>query len=225
VDLAVAQALHAMPPAQRLGMKNRWVLKAHRPREEDLPRYVALRHARMLARGEACEALRQRGMDLVGPEIISQSGERIALQGWADVIGSADPAAAVVARFADLERQFQEFPRVEKWADTIDNIVVNAGLNHILDVVLSGGTQITTWYLGLLSATPTVAAGDTMASHGGWTEITAYDEAVRQTFVEAGASGQCLSNSASPAAFTAGNKDLDDNDTLSVTLTATAAAA
>ncbi len=145
-----------------------------------------------------------------------------------------------------------------KWKDTIDNIVVNAGLNHILDVVLSAATQVTAWYIGLLSATPTVAAADTMASHGGWTEVTAYDEADRQGFTEAGASSQSLSNTASPAvftistngtqiggafltsnntkggttgtlyaagAFTAGNKDLDDGDTIDVTLTATAAAA
>ena len=146
----------------------------------------------------------------------------------------------------------------EKWRDTIDNIVVNAGLNYLLDAGLSGGTQITTWYLGLLSATPTVAAGDTMASHAGWTEVVAYDEANRVTWADGGVASQSVSNSASPAdftisanstqiggafltsnntksgttgtlyaagAFTAGNKDLDDNDTIEVTFTGTAAAA
>ncbi|GAG46997.1 unnamed protein product, partial [marine sediment metagenome] len=34
---------------------------------------------------------------------------------------------------------------------------------------------------GLTDGTPTPAAGDTMASHGGWTEVVAYDEGVRQT--------------------------------------------
>ena len=59
-----------------------------------------------------------------------------------------------------------------KWEDEIDfNIVTNAGLDHLLDVTLSGGTQITTWYLGLTDGTPTVAAGDTSASHVGWVEI------------------------------------------------------
>jgi hypothetical protein len=145
-----------------------------------------------------------------------------------------------------------------KWTDTIDNIVVNAGLNYLLDAGLSGGTPITTWYLGLLSATPTVAAADVMNSHGGWTEVIAYDEATRVAFVDGGVASQSCSNSGSPGvftisangtavggafltsgsaksgttgtlyaagAFTAGNKDLDDNDTLTVTLTATAAAA
>lgn len=144
----------------------------------------------------------------------------------------------------------------EKWRDTIKNIVVNQGLNDLLDVTLSGGTQDTTWFVGLTSASPTVAAADTLASHGGWTEVTAYDEVNRVAWVDAGASGQSISNAASPAvftinangtqvggaflagvntgtagrlyaagAFTAGNKDLDDNDVLEVTATFTAAAA
>lgn len=89
-----------------------------------------------------------------------------------------------------------------KWTDTIDNLVVNVGLDHLLDVALSGATQITSWYIGLLSATPTVAAGDTMASHAGWTEVTAYDEATRVAFTDGGVSGQSCSNSGSPAEFT-----------------------
>lgn len=143
-----------------------------------------------------------------------------------------------------------------KWSDIFHNIVVNQGLDDLLDVTLSGGTQDTTWFVGLVSATPTVAAGDTLASHAGWTEVTAYDEVNRVAWVDAGVSGQSITNSASPAvftisangttmggaflagvntgtagrlyaagAFTAGNKDLDDNDTLSVTATFTAAAA
>jgi hypothetical protein len=147
---------------------------------------------------------------------------------------------------------------VEKWRDTIDNIVVNAGLNYLLDAGLSAGSQITTWYLGLTSATPTVAAADVMNSHAGWTEVTAYDEANRVTWADGGVSAQSVSNTATPAdftisangtdiggafltsvntkggttgtlyaagAFTAGNKSLDDNDTIEVTFTATAAAA
>lgn len=147
---------------------------------------------------------------------------------------------------------------VEKWRDTIDNIVVNAGLDYLLDAGLSGGTPITSWYLGLTSATPTVAAGNTMSSHAGWTEVTAYDEATRPTWSDGGVSSQSVSNSGSPAdftistngtdiggafltsnntkggttgtlyaagAFTAGDKSLDDNDTIEVTFTATAAAA
>jgi len=89
-----------------------------------------------------------------------------------------------------------------KWEDEIHNIVVNAGLDHLLDVTLSGATQITTWYVGLTDGTPTVAAGDTMSSHTGWTEVTAYDEANRVTWTDAGVSSQSVTNSASTATFT-----------------------
>jgi len=141
------------------------------------------------------------------------------------------------------------------WREVWENIVVNQGLNDLLDVTLSGATQDTTWFVGLTSATPTVAAGDTLASHAGWTEVTAYDETNRVAWVDAGSASQSITNSASPAvftisangtdvggaflagvntgtggrlyaagAFTAGNKSLDDNDTLAVTATFTAAA-
>ena len=87
-----------------------------------------------------------------------------------------------------------------KWFDTAKNLVVNEGLNHLLDVLLTGGTQVTTWYVGLTDGTPTVAAADTMSSHSGWTEITAYSESTRPEYVET-RSGQTVSNSASKASF------------------------
>jgi len=68
-----------------------------------------------------------------------------------------------------------------KWADEFDNLVVTAGLNDSLDKHLKGSAYTAAWYVGLADGTPTFAAGDTMAAHGGWTEIVAYDEAVRQT--------------------------------------------
>lgn len=89
-----------------------------------------------------------------------------------------------------------------KWTDHIDNLVTNAGLNYLLDAGLSGGTQVTTWYVGLTDGTPTAAAGDTMASHDGWTEVEAYDEATRVAWMDGGVSNQSVSNSGSPAEFT-----------------------
>jgi len=89
-----------------------------------------------------------------------------------------------------------------KWEDEDDNLVVNEGLNHLLDVTLSGATPITTWYIGLINgASPTLAAADTMSSHSGWTPNQNYSESVRQTWTEAGVSSQSISNTASPATF------------------------
>jgi len=86
-----------------------------------------------------------------------------------------------------------------KWKDTAKNLVTNVGLNHILDVVLHGTTQITTWYVGLKNA-GSVAAGDTLASHAGWTENANYT-GDRKEYEEAAASGQSITNSANKATF------------------------
>ena len=89
-----------------------------------------------------------------------------------------------------------------KWQEELKNIVVTVGLNHYLDATLGGSTQIATWYIGLKGA-GSAAAGDTMASHGGWSEVTAYSEANRQTWTKNGvASAGSITNSASPARFT-----------------------
>ncbi|MCE5334107.1 MAG: hypothetical protein LLG06_05915 [Desulfobacteraceae bacterium] len=87
-----------------------------------------------------------------------------------------------------------------KWRDTAENLVVNAGLNHLLDVVFHGVSQISPWYMGLIGASPTYAAADTLASHAGWTEFTGYT-GNRQEFNEGAASSQQISNSGNAASF------------------------
>lgn len=144
-----------------------------------------------------------------------------------------------------------------KWTEEFDNLVVNEGLDDALDKYLKGSAYTAAHYVGLTDGTPTVAAADTMASHAGWVEVTAYDEAVRQTATWGTVSSQSVDNSASGAvftidtnsttiggafictnstkggssgtlygggAFTGGDKVLSDNDVLTVTITASAAA-
>src|SRR5512139_4129851 len=90
-----------------------------------------------------------------------------------------------------------------KWVDEFHNLVVDAGLDDSLDKHLKGSTYTAAWYVGLLSGTPTVDHADTMSGgHAGWTEVTAYDEANRQTLTLGTVSGQSVDNSASPAVFT-----------------------
>lgn len=88
-----------------------------------------------------------------------------------------------------------------RWLDAWQNLVVNEGLNHLLDVTLSGGSQDTSWFVGLLAATPSPlaawAAGDLAA-----VDFVAYDEATLQAWTDGGVSSQSVSNSGSPAAFT-----------------------
>lgn len=89
-----------------------------------------------------------------------------------------------------------------KWTEVIDNIVVNVGLDDILDKYLKGSAYTAAFYVGLTDGTPTTAAADTMSSHAGWAEVTAYSEGVRQTLTLGTVSGQSVDNSASKAVFT-----------------------
>jgi hypothetical protein len=85
-----------------------------------------------------------------------------------------------------------------KWTDTIENLVVTQGRNFALDTVLSGSAYTAAWFMGLVdgASAPTYAAGDTMASHAGWTESTAYSNANRPTPAFAAASGASKATSA-----------------------------
>jgi hypothetical protein len=94
-----------------------------------------------------------------------------------------------------------------KWEAENHNLVVNGGLQYMCGTALTTTTQITTWYIGLYGAgsTNNPAAGDTMASHAGWTEVTPYSNATRPscTFTAAtNANPSVATNSGSAAAFT-----------------------
>lgn len=90
------------------------------------------------------------------------------------------------------------------------NLVTTAGLNKYLDATLKTGLTSPAWYLLLTDGTPTVAAGDTMASHAGWVEVTAYSESVRQTWTPGTISAGSVDNSGSVATFTVSS----DNTTI-----------
>jgi hypothetical protein len=90
---------------------------------------------------------------------------------------------------------------IDEWEDK--NLVVNEGLNSLLDVYFHGETQITSWYIGVFEGNYTPVAGLTAATvTANSTECTAYDETTRQAYDEAAASSQSITNSASRATFT-----------------------
>jgi hypothetical protein len=88
------------------------------------------------------------------------------------------------------------------WEDTINNIVVNVGLDDILDKYYKGSTYTAAHYVGLIGTNQVPVAGDTMGSHAGWTESTAYSNANRPTLTMGSVSSQSVDNSASKASFT-----------------------
>ncbi len=76
------------------------------------------------------------------------------------------------------------------------NGITDVGKDHALDSTFDAAAQITTWYLGMVddSGFSAFDATDTMASHAGWVEFTAYDEATRPEWAPDAASGQAITN-------------------------------
>ena len=93
-----------------------------------------------------------------------------------------------------------------KWADTFHNLVVNEGLQDMNAQYFSGASYTAAWFLGLVTGPgsgTTFAAGDTLASHAGWTENTAYTgDRKAMTFGTATtADPSVINNSGSPSVF------------------------
>ena len=87
------------------------------------------------------------------------------------------------------------------WRREFENLVTTAGKNLLGNVMFGGTSKSAAWYLGL-KGTGTAAAGDTMNSHAGWSEVTGYSETVRQTLTLPSFSSGTANNSGSPAVFT-----------------------
>lgn len=141
-----------------------------------------------------------------------------------------------------------------KWVDRIVNLVTTVGKNDLLDKYLAGSSYTAAWYLGLIDSGSysAVAAGDTAASHAGWTESSAYSAGTRPAPSWGAASGGSkastatafsinaaatikgaflISNSTkggtsgilySCGLFSGGDKVVGNGDTLNVTYTASA---
>ena len=112
-----------------------------------------------------------------------------------------------------------------KWEDEAPNLVVNVGLQDMNAKYFTGSAYTAAWYIGLYGsgATNSPAAGDTMSSHAGWTEVVAYSQATRPacTFgTPTTANPSVATNSASPATFsinattTVGGAFLTSNNTV-----------
>jgi hypothetical protein len=93
-----------------------------------------------------------------------------------------------------------------KWEAECPNLVVNVGLQDMNNKYFLGSAYTATWYIGLYGsgATNSPAAGDTMSSHIGWTEVVPYSQATRPACTFATpttANPSVATNSASPAVY------------------------
>ena len=93
-----------------------------------------------------------------------------------------------------------------KWREENHNLVVNVGLQDMNAKYFTGSSYTAAWYIGLYGSgsTNNPAASDTMSSHAGWTEVTAYSQSTRPacTFgTPTTANPSVATNSASAASF------------------------
>lgn len=79
--------------------------------------------------------------------------------------------------------------------DHLPNGITDEGIHYNLDTAFTNNdTAETSWYAGLIdnAGFTGVDPSDTMASHTGWSESTAYSEGVRQTLSFAAASSRSI---------------------------------
>jgi len=93
-----------------------------------------------------------------------------------------------------------------KWQQKSHNLVVNVGLAYMNTTFFKGSGYTAAWYVGIYgpASSNNPSSSDTMASHAGWTEVTAYTNATRPaaTFGAATtADPSVIANSAAPAQF------------------------
>ena len=93
-----------------------------------------------------------------------------------------------------------------KWEQKSHNLVVNVGLADMNTKYFKGSGYTAAWYIGIYgpAASNNPSSTDTMASHAGWTEVTAYSNATRPAAVFGAATTadpSVIANSASPGQF------------------------
>jgi hypothetical protein len=78
----------------------------------------------------------------------------------------------------------------------VPNGVTDVGMNAILEAMFHSGAQITTWYIGLVdnAGFSAFAVGDTMSSHAGWSESSAYANGTRPQWTCGAAATRQISN-------------------------------
>lgn len=100
--------------------------------------------------------------------------------------------------YATLMAKLQAIPLRETWGEDFCNLVTTVGKNDLLTNQFKGSSYTAAWYLGLIdnASFSAVAAGDTMSSHAGWIESTAYSDGTRKTLSFGTASSGSLAASA-----------------------------
>lgn len=88
---------------------------------------------------------------------------------------------ALYQDYLTVYHDLKAIPTYVKWEEAINNVITTVGKNNMLDNHYAGSSYTAAWSMGLIdnASFTAVAAADTMASHAGWIESTAYSNANR----------------------------------------------
>jgi hypothetical protein len=98
---------------------------------------------------------------------ISKDSFAASVKRGAGAAESVSPAGYYMAECYDKDGNL-------KWSDYIKNVVTDEGRNHMLGVQFKSVTQVTSWYVGLISSVKgannyaAVANTDTQTAHSNW---------------------------------------------------------
>lgn len=169
----------------------------------------------ILTNGDTHSGARVRGhwnVECQGAALVTDPAKVAAILGKLGV-GFDAPPTQIDYRATELIRFLRRKDREEverslygggqKWVEDWHNIVVNQGLDELLNQTLAAQTQITAWYVALFEANYTILSSTTAANFtANATESTAYSESTRQAWTaNAATSTQSVTNSSSKATF------------------------
>jgi hypothetical protein len=138
------------------------------------------------------------------PRLLAMRAQRDKLIRWTPTF--ARPLLAKLTKeLEDFERFMHSLTEV-KWAQDAPNVVTTVGANLALDTILAGSSySVVGPFMGLIGAvsyTGVPVIGDTMASHGTWTEAGTTNAPTytgpRKTIAWSAASAKSKSPSAAP---------------------------
>jgi hypothetical protein len=124
---------------------------------------------------------------------------------------NSNPLKANVNFFNPLRAEVVRADGTVEELDLVNNGVVDEGFEHLLGVAFRAESQISSWYMGLITSegagTPVLDPSDTMASHA-WSETTTYSEANRVQWSPDVVTSQSIANTSAMVFSFNANSDI-----------------
>lgn len=88
-----------------------------------------------------------------------------------------------------------------KWTEAMDNMVFDAGINHLINAYFKGVNYTAGFFVGLINSGAVLEATDNAVNHPGWTENTSYEASQRPALTLGPTGNKQTDNSTAKALF------------------------